>query len=66
MREFVVTLTAKETFTEEEIVNGVNDFFDTNYLTVSDIPKDMVREYFQNSLEFFDLSNKVEVSYKWK
>lgn len=66
MREFVVTLMAKETFTEEEIVNGVNDFFDTNYLTVSDIPKDMVKEYFQNSLEFFDLSNKVEVSYKWK
>lgn len=47
MRKFIVYLsTDKEVYTEKEIVEDINDQYNTDYLTFSDIPKDLLEEYF--------------------
>ena len=45
MRNFKITLSTEEIISEEELLDIINYCYDTNYLTFSDIPKELIKEY---------------------
>lgn len=45
MRNFKITLSTEEIISEEELLDIINYCYDTNYLTFSDIPKKLIKEY---------------------
>lgn len=45
MRNFKITLSTEEIISEGELLDIINYCYDTNYLTFSDIPKELIKEY---------------------
>lgn len=60
MRNFKIALSTEEIISEEELLDIINYCCDTNYLTFSDIPKELIKEYIideMGSIFSFETSN---------
>lgn len=51
MRNFKIALSTEEIISEEELLDSINYCYDTNYLTFSDIPKELIKEYIIDEME---------------